>query len=79
MLTVRGVYDGKEIRILPWERIPRVRREIPVAIVFLEEVEAEGSRAQRQVEAAQRMRAARTAMAPLNMSVKDLVEAGRER
>jgi hypothetical protein len=79
MLTVRGVYDGRAFRPLPFERIPRVRREVPVAIVFLEDVAAEDGRAQRQIEVAERMRAARSTMALLPMSVKDLVEAGRER
>jgi len=79
MLTVRGVYDGKKVRLLPSERIPRVRREVPVAIVFLEDVTAEDGRAQRQIEIAMRMRAARAAMPPLDISIKELVEAGRER
>jgi hypothetical protein len=46
---------------------------------FLEDVAAEDRKTQRQIEIAIRMRAARAAMAPLGMSVKDLVEAGRER
>jgi hypothetical protein len=56
-----------------------VQREVPVAIIFLEEVTPEVDRRQHQVEAAQRMRAARNAMPPLGMSVKELSEAGRER
>jgi DNA-binding winged helix-turn-helix (wHTH) protein len=36
LLTIRGVYDGKEIRALPTEALPDVRRETLVLIVFLE-------------------------------------------
>ena len=79
MLTIRGVYDGKNFRALPTEPVPTVHREVPVAIVFLEDVAVETQGRRHQVEAARRMRAAREAMAPLGMSVKDLVEEGRER
>lgn len=74
MLTLRGVYDGKTIRILPSEPVPPVHREVPVAIIFLEDILP-----QEQTEIAKRMRNARDRMAPLGMSVKDLVEQGRER
>ena len=79
MLAIRGVYDGKTFSALPSEPLPRVQREVPVAIVFLEEVSLEVDRRQHQVELAKRMRAARDAMPPLGMSVKELIEAGRER
>ena len=79
MLTIRGVYDGKSFRALPSESVPVVDREVPVAIVFLEDVSEEAQRLSQQVEIAKRMRAARDAMAPLGVSVKDLVEEGRER
>jgi hypothetical protein len=59
MLAIRGVYDGKTFSALPGEPLPRVQREVPVAIVFLEEVSPEADRRQRQVEVARRMRAAR--------------------
>lgn len=36
MLAVRGVYDGKTVRILPTETVPEVLGEVSVAIVFLE-------------------------------------------
>jgi len=55
-----------------------VQREVPVAIVFLEEVAPAVDRCQHQVEVARRMRAARNAMPPLGVSVKELIEAGRE-
>jgi len=74
MLTLRGIYDGKTIRILPSEPVPPVHREVPVAIIFLEDILP-----QEQTEIAKRMRNARDRMAPLGMSVKDLVEQGRER
>jgi hypothetical protein len=79
MLAIRGIYDGKTFSALPSEPLPRVQREVPVAIVFLEEVSLEVDRRQHQVEVARRMRAARDAMPPLGMSVKELIEAGRER
>jgi hypothetical protein len=79
MIAIRGVYDGKTFKVLPTERVPVVQREVPVAILFLEDVADELKGRQRSGEAAKRMRTAREAMIPLGMSVKDLVEAGRER
>lgn len=79
MLTIRGVYDGKTFRALPTEPLPTVHREVPIAIVFLEDVAVEAQGRGHQVEVARRMRAAREAMSPLGVSVKDLVEEGRER
>jgi hypothetical protein len=79
MIAIRGVYDGKTFSALPSEPLPQVQREIPVAIVFLEEVLLAADHHQHQAEVARRMRAARDAMPPLGMSVKELVEAGRER
>ena len=78
MLAIRGVYDGKTVSILPSEPVPQVRREVPVAIIFLEEAAPEADR-RHQIEVARRMRAARDAMPPLGVSVKELIEAGRER
>jgi hypothetical protein len=52
---------------------------VPVVILFLEEVSFETDRRQHQMEVARRMRAARNAMPPLGVSVKELIEAGRER
>ena len=79
MLAIRGVYDGKTFSALPNEPVPRVQREVPVAMVFLEEVAPEANRRQHQVEVAQRMRAARNTMPPLGVSVQELIEEGRER
>ena len=79
MIAIRGVYDGKTFKVLPTERVPVVQREVPVAIIFLEDVSDELKGRQRSGEVAKRMRTAREAMIPLGMSVKDLVEAGRER
>ena len=79
MLAIRGVYDGKTFSPLPNEPVPRVQHEVPVAIVFLEEATPAVDRRQHQVEVARRMRAARSVMPPLGMSVKELIEAGRER
>ena len=79
MLAIRGVYDGKTFKVLPTERMPAVQREVPVAIIFLEDVSDELKGRQGLGEVAKRMRTAPEAMTPLDMSVKDLVEAGRER
>jgi hypothetical protein len=79
MLTIRGVYDGTTVRPLPSEPLPIVEGEVPVAIVFLEDWLTEEEKRQSQKEIARRMRAARDAMEPLGMSVKDLIEEGRER
>ena len=79
MIAIRGVYDGKTFSALPSEPLPQVQREIPVAILFLEEVALAADHRQHQVEVAKRMHAARDAMPPLGMSVKELIEAGRER
>ena len=38
MLTIRGVYDGRAFRALDSETLPPVNREVPVAIVSLEDV-----------------------------------------
>jgi hypothetical protein len=79
MIAIRGVYNGKTFSALPGELLPQVQRDMPVAIIFLEEVSLEADRRQHQVEVARRMRAARDTMPPLGMSVKELIEAGRER
>ncbi len=91
MLTIRGVYDGLTFRPLPSESVPEVDREVSVAIVFLEDLtngnsntelqsqEAPRPRPEREWEAARRMLAARDAMEPLDVSVAELVEEGRER
>ncbi len=78
MLAVRGTYDGKTIRVLPTEKLPKVTREVPVAIIFLEDL-ADVQRRQLQTEAAQWMRALRAKMPPLGMSLRDMIEEGRER
>jgi hypothetical protein len=79
MIAIRGVYNGKTFSALPGEPLPQVQRDMPVAIIFLEEVPLEEDKRQHQVEVARRMRTARDAMPPLGMSVKELIEAGRER
>jgi len=79
MLAIRGIYDGKTFSALPSEPLPQVQWDVPVAIIFLEEVALVADKRQQQVEVARRMRAARDAMPPLGMSVKELIEAGRER
>lgn len=79
MVTIRGTFDGKTFKPLPTESVPCVDHEVPVVITFLEDVSVDTQGRQHQVEIASRMRAARQAMPILGESVKDLVEAGRER
>lgn len=79
MLTIQGIYDGKTFSALPSEPLPRVQRQVPVAITFLVDVSLEEHGEQRQADVAKRMRAARDAMPPLGLSVKELIETGRER
>lgn len=79
MLTIQGIYDGKTFSALPSEPLPRVHRQVPVAITFLVDVSLEEDGEQRQADVAKRMRAARDAMPPLRLSVKELIETGRER
>lgn len=76
MMTIRGIYDGKNIKPLPTEPLPEVDHEVPVAITFLEEMHPDGLQTQQQI--ARRMRTAREAMPILSESLKELVEAGRE-
>ena len=64
---------------MPGEPLPQVQRDVPVAIIFLEEISLEADKREHQVEVARRMRAARDAMSPLGMRVKELIEAGHER
>ena len=79
MIAIRGVYNGKTFSALPGEPLPQVQRDVPVAIIFLEEISLEADKREHQVEVARRMRAARDAMSPLGMRVKELIEAGHER
>lgn len=78
-MTVRGVYDGASVKLLPAQPLPVVDHEVPVEIVFLDDEVSVEEKRQRQWEAARRMLAARDAMEPLGMPVKDLIEEGRER
>lgn len=78
MLAVRGTYDGKTFRVSSTEKLPKVTREVPVAIIFLEDL-TDLQRRQLQIEAAQWMRALRARMPPLDMSIRDMIEEGRER
>ena len=36
MLTIRGVFDGKSVKILPGEPVPAANGDVPVIITFLE-------------------------------------------
>ncbi len=76
MIAVQATYDGKNFKLLPSERLPEVKGEVPVAIVFLE---SEPASVESQREIFQRMRAARDAMPPLGMDIREMIEEGRER
>lgn len=58
------------------QEIDKAIHELLQEIQQMKEINPENSQ---QVEIARRMRLAREAMAPLGMSVKELVEEGRER
>jgi hypothetical protein len=38
MIAIPGVYDGKTFSALPGETLPHVQRDMPVAIIFLEDL-----------------------------------------
>ncbi|MEK7277910.1 MAG: hypothetical protein AAB427_11225 [Chloroflexota bacterium] len=78
MLALRGIYDGKTFRVLTSEKLPNIKGVVPVAIIFLEDMTDEQRRL-RQIEAARWMREVRAHMPPLDMSIKDMIEEGRER
>ncbi|MBI4639693.1 MAG: DUF2283 domain-containing protein [Candidatus Tectomicrobia bacterium] len=65
------------IEILDASKHLNLERLLPVR--YLEDVLVDPKRRQHLAEVAKRMRAAREAMLPLDMSVKDLIEEGRER
>lgn len=79
MVTILGVYDGKNIKPLPTETLPDVDHEVPVAITFLEDTPVKAHTRAFQAQIAKRMRAARQAMPVLGQTIKELVEDGRER
>lgn len=91
MIAIRATYDGKNFTPLPSENLPKIDGKVQVAIIFLEEPATNGAgkteqdnetprpRPAREWEAARRMLAAREAMEPLDCSIKELIEEGRER
>jgi hypothetical protein len=52
MLSIQGVSDGKTFKILPTELVPAVHGEVPVAIIFLEDVSARREALQHLAEVA---------------------------
>jgi len=76
MLTIRGVYDGKTIRPLPGEPLPKVEGEVEVQIVFLQ---PEPAALQQWCKALAQLRQMRQRMAPLQEPIKNLIEADRDR
>ncbi len=83
MIAVQATYDGKEFKPLPSERLPEVNGEVPVAIVFLDEVAIQNGKygqdekRKRLLESALRLRAQRDAREPLGMTVAELLEESR--
>ncbi len=78
MYTIKATYDGHLFKPLATEVLPSVEGEIPVAIVFLDDTSWKTLK-QDQLDAAARMRAVRDKMEPLDVSIKELVEEGRDR
>jgi hypothetical protein len=76
MIAVQATYDGKEFKPLPSEKLPEVSGEISVTIVFPEDL-VQAEKRKRLLESAQRMRSLRDAMAPLGMTVAELLEESR--
>jgi hypothetical protein len=85
MLALRGVYDGKTIRLLPSETAPQVQGETPVAVIFLlEDIAYLGKSPEAPAKipasvAAQQLDALRAKLGPIGVSVKDLIDEGRYR
>ena len=77
MYTIKATYDGRLFKPLATEVLPSVEGEIPVAIIFLDDTNWKTLK-QDQLEAAARMRALRDTMEPLDVSIKELVEEGRD-
>ena len=77
MLTIQGAYDGKTFSALPSEPLPRVQREVLVAIVFLEEFSLRMTGDTKLKLRSGCVRPA-TPCHPWALDVKELIEAGRE-
>ena len=75
MLAIQGIYDGKQIKIPPCEKLPEVNQDVAVVVLFFEDILSMNSL---RTETAKRMREQRDKMPPLGISVKELIEAGRE-
>ena len=78
MIAIRGVYDGKSFRALPGEVLPAVEGEVPVEILFVEEDQIQFSSKTQLRKVIEEMREARSKMAPLGCSIKELIEEGRD-
>lgn len=78
MIAIRGVYDGKTFQALPGEVLPTVEWAVPVNIVFLEEDCLHHPNRVHLEEVIQEMREARNKLIPLDCSVRELIEDGRE-
>lgn len=79
MIAVQATYDGKEFKPLLEEPFPEVEKEVSVTIVFGDEVVSEQQAERSQREIFEEMWAARSKMQPLGMSIREMIEEGRER
>ena len=79
MIAVQATYDGKEFKPLLEEPFPKVEKEVSVTIVFGDEVVSEQQAESSQREIFEEMWAARSKMQPLGMSIREMIEEGRER
>jgi hypothetical protein len=79
MVAVQAIYDGKEFKPLPSESFPDVNGEVPVMIVFSEDVAVENGAEKSQQEIIEEMWAVRAKMQLLGMSISEMIEEGRER
>ncbi len=79
MQAVRALYDGTRLRPLPMERLPVVETEIPVIVIFDEVANEEQPMLSQRREALERLRTARTLTLPLDNSLREMIEDGRDR
>jgi hypothetical protein len=78
MLAIRGILEKKTLHVIPQEPTPRIEKDVPVAIVFLDETATPEKLSQYQREIALRMLAERDSMPPLDVDLKTWIEEGRE-
>ena len=78
-MEICGTYDGLQFRPLPSAVIPQFKTEVPVKMIIPDEVLPHRLSLTELDEMVARWRVARAAMPPLDMSIAEMVEEGRER